>query len=805
MAVLTVDIKEVYKGSVKLWPPEYTVLTATTTRSDVKIEVSYTVITLVDPDGIEHVISSPNGVLEQTITFSAPGEIIILADTEFVNGPDSTFRFTTLGGDLDNATIKNGVSAFQSIDGWFSGQRFLQYIVVEGNTSHITSMVGTFYDCQSLGEAPEGLDLSSCLNASEMFSNCYSLNNLELTFPVAETMDGILDMSGVSSYPSLLRYVTIEAPLCTSWVGSFKHVNVEYMYLVMGDVASTACTSMFEEAGDTEAPMCVSGTLDTTNATTTSNMFTGSVLSQPNAEDQADLLAGAVKSYPDCNPYNKYVIGIATGDSLPYRCEGIIGATITDSGGEVHELDCSGIYDLLVGLPAGEFTADFEGIDPEIGSDAYFAFGQDDWMELEDAISELTIVNLKGLTSLYNFVARLREVTVNVDVDTSQVWNMCCMFMWNVIDSFPTMNYSSVTTSNNMFARATANVPLVLDMPIVQDTGYMFNCEADDDYNPYQGSFMSIDIKIPSSINTQKMFNDLNGDCTIHVEMGVGLAVDTSWMFKYVGRNDGPLCITGYLDTTAATDTSSMFESSDIYQPAPSDQTELINGASKTYDDCPPPPELLNEAIIVFEVVNQQLVESIKGLALTLENISYDELSNIGEYATFNTNSYMHGPEGMFYDNIPLGENFTFSLFALSNGSNLSWEYARRGNTDEYSSQIWEVDVSNGYLTFSAEDTDNVVCWNTFTDTVEEYVFIHFVIVKEGSEMHLYKDGVFIETQPTELTTIYPDTMYDNIERLGSSTFAGNIAQFGIWNRALSPAEIERLYNAGHVLPVSEW
>jgi hypothetical protein len=185
MAVLAIDVKEVYKGSVKLWPPEYTVLTATTTRSDVKIEVSYTVITLVDPDGIEHVISSPDGVLEQAITFSAPGEIIILADTEFVNGPDSTFSFTTLGGDLDNATIKNGVSAFQSMDGWFSGQRFLQYIVVEGNTSHITSMVGTFYDCQSLGEAPEGLDLSSCLNASGMFSNCYSLNNLELTFPVA--------------------------------------------------------------------------------------------------------------------------------------------------------------------------------------------------------------------------------------------------------------------------------------------------------------------------------------------------------------------------------------------------------------------------------------------------------------------------------------------------------------------------------------------------------------------------------------------------------------------------------------------
>jgi hypothetical protein len=79
------------------------------------------------------------------------------------------------------------------------------------------------------------------------------------------------------------------------------------------------------------------------------------------------------------------------------------------------------------------------------------------------------------------------------------------------------------------------------------------------------------------------------------------------------------------------------------------------------------------------------------------------------------------------------------------------------------------------------------------------------MLVKEGSEMHLYKDGVFIATQPTELTTIYPDTMYDNIERLGSSAFAGNIVQFGIWNRALSPAEIERLYNAGHVLPVSEW
>jgi hypothetical protein len=467
---------------------------------------------------------------------------------------------------LTSLNIETSVSTVESFEYSFLGVSLNAFPIPPDDYASATTATGMFkiatMDCDLT------LNMPSLVYADSMF---YCHNGGAVDIPVGR-----------------FKNINIDMPVCVDCGHLFDYINGDCdLTVVMGPGKATNVEKMFTKAGVQDgSALCIKGTLDTTVAgDTTTTMFDGAEITQPNEADRTELIAGAVKTYTECST-SYYVRGIAETTTIPYMCNGLIGATITDSAGVVFDLTCDDTYRTLTLTATGEFIADFVEIDPAVGSDAYFAFAAADAPigDVNNSISELTVLDLKGLTSLRYFAGRLVSVTVNVDVDTSQVWNMYGMFMWNTINSFPTMDFSSVTKAASMFYKAVSSVPLVLDMPAVQDVGFMFDSERST--NSPQGLFTSINIKIPSATDVEKLFNDINGDCELHVEMGVGLSVNAKEMFRYAGRSSGPLCVTGYLDTTNATDTSSMFASSDVSQPDAADQSDLREGAVFTYTDC---------------------------------------------------------------------------------------------------------------------------------------------------------------------------------------------------------------------------
>ena len=77
--------------------------------------------------------------------------------------------------------------------------------------------------------------------------------------------------------------------------------------------------------------------------------------------------------------------------------------------------------------------------------------------------------------------------------------------------------------------------------------------------------------------------------------------------------------------------------------------------------------------------------------------------------------------------------------------------------------------------------------------------WIHCVFVRgSGNSMTVYKNATLVKTA-TGSTSYNPITLVDvgNVRHMDGFQFAGKIDALGIWNRALTGAEIQRLYNSG--------
>jgi PKD repeat protein len=77
--------------------------------------------------------------------------------------------------------------------------------------------------------------------------------------------------------------------------------------------------------------------------------------------------------------------------------------------------------------------------------------------------------------------------------------------------------------------------------------------------------------------------------------------------------------------------------------------------------------------------------------------------------------------------------------------------------------------------------------------------WMHCVFVRgSGNAMTVYKNGTLVKTA-TGSTNYSPITLVDigNVRHMGGFQFAGKIDAIGIWDRALTTAEIGKLYNSG--------
>ncbi len=101
-------------------------------------------------------------------------------------------------------------------------------------------------------------------------------------------------------------------------------------------------------------------------------------------------------------------------------------------------------------------------------------------------------------------------------------------------------------------------------------------------------------------------------------------------------------------------------------------------------------------------------------------------------------------------------------------------------------------------------DVANIVCSNAINDGI----FHHAALMRHGTNVTYYIDG---RVDATAVTTGVADINNTNTFRIGQSVcvspgilgsdacqpFNGKIDELGIWNRALSPAEIQAIFNAG--------
>lgn len=167
----------------------------------------------------------------------------------------------------------------------------------------------------------------------------------------------------------------------------------------------------------------------------------------------------------------------------------------------------------------------------------------------------------------------------------------------------------------------------------------------------------------------------------------------------------------------------------------------------------------------------------------------------------FTTSDYLITGSGL----APLSGSRTYSCWIYLNNNNVGYQWIfTQGGSSDYQSIVPFYLESDGTLgSLISTDTGN---WtnilNTgFVPTNNEWH--HLVLTVDGSIARLYYDGYNIVNDPYSGSILAPDidrfTIGENLQDPFEDPFNldGKIDEIGIWNRALTGAEITSLYNAG--------
>jgi hypothetical protein len=159
----------------------------------------------------------------------------------------------------------------------------------------------------------------------------------------------------------------------------------------------------------------------------------------------------------------------------------------------------------------------------------------------------------------------------------------------------------------------------------------------------------------------------------------------------------------------------------------------------------------------------------------------------------FMNSAYRFYPGNNLFKDTPntLGQNFTWSLWM--NKRNIDIESVGIAETDSFSTSGGGFGTSFNIPKFICQGyTVNVTNSNT---SIQNDEWIHFVIIKSGNTFSIYIDAI-INSSGTSPYATYNTNTYFQVGQNSTGTADGDIDDIGMWNRVLTPAEIQALYNA---------
>lgn len=185
------------------------------------------------------------------------------------------------------------------------------------------------------------------------------------------------------------------------------------------------------------------------------------------------------------------------------------------------------------------------------------------------------------------------------------------------------------------------------------------------------------------------------------------------------------------------------------------------------------------------------------------------KISNAGKFAALNSELLSIADNTNFF----FTSAFSFSCWVYSDDVSIQrsiagkWTFQTDGGwqfgTDFTTSTNMQIVLA------TVPDDNGGGCWMTYASgIVDAATWYHFVIVFDGTlsgdanRLKLYKNGssmtqsVFAGAVPS---TLLNDTADFNLGKWGGSLnqyFNGRIDEVGLWNRALTSAEVTELYNA---------
>jgi len=192
------------------------------------------------------------------------------------------------------------------------------------------------------------------------------------------------------------------------------------------------------------------------------------------------------------------------------------------------------------------------------------------------SIQSLTIHNFGNLISLYQLARECGNLsTIIIEDKRPTIQSITTAFYETNISDVIDMNYEGVLYAQSTYVGTPLSSNINLELPNAINLSFMF------DMYSSSASFGDISIIALKATNWWKTFNGIPATHA-HVEMGAGVADSTKEMFRYAEDLE---CITGVLDTTQCSDTSSMFAMANNLISPNADEQNAIEGRARWEND----------------------------------------------------------------------------------------------------------------------------------------------------------------------------------------------------------------------------
>lgn len=567
------EVKEVYVGDVKVWNSsvaDHRFAYGTITNVGDVFEIN------ADGGGIVKVVSGG-----QVFDVATDGNVthIDLPSVEFEVWYTHPIEWINFKGHyaVSLATITiDDISTLTSLKDLFSG-----VTTFEGNsaiqflqsTSHITDMSGMFSYTMGITALPESLSFESVENM-----NSFAVNS-RLNYIVIDAPNALYFNSAFSNYQPITDSIYVYAPNGAEWASAFTNLKGGGTVEIHTKSGVGKAANMFNEAGQSNNYVCVTGYINTMRYADTYNMFKDTYMTRPTESEQSVLETGGTYQIESCGDPHTYRFAYGTVDGsmiLTIKAEHILGLTVLAGGQTYNPPDDGTVWSATLGTEI--FEVFYEDI---TSTDAYISFASAD--NIESGLATAMIDNIavfRNLNYLFSKCNNLAGSTyITFTRSTSHITNMSYMFNEaGGLVEFPTGLDMSSVENLDYFAAGSSIVSGSINAPNATSLVYAFaNLTT-------QGT--TISVTATAGIDWTDAFINFGTYSVLTLEMGVGLQVKTLRMFQGAGGDRAYACIKGYLDTTNATDTYKMFDGAYLTAPDSDQQQTLLDGGVYDQSSC---------------------------------------------------------------------------------------------------------------------------------------------------------------------------------------------------------------------------